>query len=72
MHRNERIAQALSTLQAIEAAVTAQTKEILGLPANVVVNDVNGMQFLQARIDNAVRLYCASDVASSMAACAPI
>lgn len=62
MHRNERIAQAISTLQAIEKAVEA----VMADPTTTHIPD------RQAYIDNVVRLYCASDVASAAAACAPI
>ena len=57
MHRNERIALALSTLQAIEAAVMAQAND----PTTATLT----AEQLQARVNNTVRIYCAHEVATA-------
>jgi len=67
MHRNERIARALNVLDAIEFAVAAR----LGFKNPAEVSDVL-LPSYNAKVDNTVRLYCASDVAGAVGACAPV
>lgn len=59
---NPRIRHATQVLQAIEAAV------LRILPLYAVTGDDGVMARNQARIDNAVRIYCAADVAATIGA----
>jgi len=60
MHRDERIGKALATLRLIEQAVARDTQQIAGIPADIAVS------YLQHRVDNAVRIYCADDMAEAI------
>ncbi len=58
MHRNDRIALTLATLEEIEHIVARSTTRADGkLPSN---------EHIQARIDNAVRIYCAGEIVTAI------
>lgn len=60
MHRNERIAQAISTLQAIEAAVAVR----FGGTCRAEIRDMHKAEF-DRTVDNVVRLYASSEQADA-------